>query len=405
MVAEVVATPFQRTPALTARRWRRSSASSHPTQPAAASPRRGPCGLSPRPARPRSRRGLRRHPARRTGRARTRSSPSSRNQAVRLGRALQQIERGRAALDDPVAGHWPAFGRHGKDRVTLRHVLSHRGGFPTTPATLTPERWGDWETRSGRSQPCRSIRPPGTTSAYHHLTQQWVCAELVRRLDGRDVRRLPAGRDHRAARHDRHLRRLPHRREHRVAKLHATDGTTTRGDWMSARHAAAAASRWCPAPAASPPPATWPASTRRWPRAGARRRAHPPAGDGRADARDRGRRRDRPHLRCAGPPRPRVRAGRSGRSTTALARRDEHHAHLLARRLRLLGLLGRRRPGLAMAFLTNGVRRAEATGFEPAISALTGLHVRPLHHASSTSEHTNRLSLLSTKVRLGSRKR
>ncbi len=25
---------------------------------------------------------------------------------------------------------------------------------------------------------------------------------------------------------------------------------------------------------------------------------------------------------------------------------------------------------------------AEATGFEPAISALTGLHVRPLHHAS-----------------------
>jgi hypothetical protein len=42
---------------------------------------------------------------------------------------------------------------------------------------------------------------------------------------------------------------------------------------------------------------------------------------------------------------------------------------------------------------------AEATGFEPAISALTGLHVRPLHHASSTSEHTNRPSLLSTKVR------
>jgi hypothetical protein len=26
---------------------------------------------------------------------------------------------------------------------------------------------------------------------------------------------------------------------------------------------------------------------------------------------------------------------------------------------------------------------AEATGFEPAVSALTGLHVRPLHHASS----------------------
>jgi hypothetical protein len=28
------------------------------------------------------------------------------------------------------------------------------------------------------------------------------------------------------------------------------------------------------------------------------------------------------------------------------------------------------------------IQLAEATGFEPAISALTGLHVRPLHHAS-----------------------
>ena len=27
---------------------------------------------------------------------------------------------------------------------------------------------------------------PGTTSAYHFLTQHWVCAELLRRLDGRE---------------------------------------------------------------------------------------------------------------------------------------------------------------------------------------------------------------------------
>ena len=26
---------------------------------------------------------------------------------------------------------------------------------------------------------------PGAVSAYHFLTQHWVCAELVRRLDGR----------------------------------------------------------------------------------------------------------------------------------------------------------------------------------------------------------------------------
>lgn len=32
---------------------------------------------------------------------------------------------------------------------------------------------------------------------------------------------------------------------------------------------------------------------------------------------------------------------------------------------------------------TMNLADTEATGFEPAISALTGLHVRPLHHASS----------------------
>ena len=50
---------------------------------------------------------------------------------------------------------------------------------------MTPERWGDWAAASGRSRPCRSSYEPGTVSAYHYLTQQWVCAELVRRLDGR----------------------------------------------------------------------------------------------------------------------------------------------------------------------------------------------------------------------------
>ena len=56
----------------------------------------------------------------------------------------QQIERGNAGLDDPVAAHWPAFAQQGKARVTLRHVLSHRGGFPLTPPEVTRERWGDW---------------------------------------------------------------------------------------------------------------------------------------------------------------------------------------------------------------------------------------------------------------------
>src|SRR5215213_9189900 len=52
------------------------------------------------------------------------------------------------------------------------------------------------------------------------------------------------------------------------------------------------------------------------------------------------------------------------------------------------------------------VYQAEATGFEPAISALTGLHVRPLHHASSVPQNTNsafRLSMKRSESEVGSR--
>ena len=96
----------------------------------------------------------------------------------------QQIERGRLGLDEPVAAHWPAFGQCGKTSVLVRHILSHRGGFPTLPAHVTPDVWGDWELVTTAIAAMPLEHPPGT-SAYHQLTQQWVCAELVRRLDGR----------------------------------------------------------------------------------------------------------------------------------------------------------------------------------------------------------------------------
>jgi CubicO group peptidase (beta-lactamase class C family) len=136
----------------------------------------------------------------------------------------QQIERGHLRLDEPVATYWPAFGQNGKDRVLVRHILSHRGGFPTTPAELTPDRWGERDEVLAAVAAMPIEHLPGTVSAYHFLTQHWVCAEVLRRLDGRS--------------YPDYLREevtgplgltdtfvgLPTQREHRVTKLHATDG-------------------------------------------------------------------------------------------------------------------------------------------------------------------------------------
>jgi CubicO group peptidase (beta-lactamase class C family) len=140
----------------------------------------------------------------------------------------QQIERGAAALDDPVAAHWPAFARNGKAGVTLRHVLSHRGGFPLTPPTLTSEHWGDWRWAVRTIEAMPLSYEPGAVSAYHHLTQQWVCAELVHRLGGRAYQDyLRAEITGPLTMNDTFVG-LPLDQEHRAARLHATESADER---------------------------------------------------------------------------------------------------------------------------------------------------------------------------------
>jgi CubicO group peptidase (beta-lactamase class C family) len=98
---------------------------------------------------------------------------------------MQLIERQRASLDAPVAEYWPAFGRHGKEAVTLRHILSHRGGFSDRPERLHWRQWRDPDAVARVMEDLPLEFAPGSGSAYHDVTQQWVCAELVRRIDGR----------------------------------------------------------------------------------------------------------------------------------------------------------------------------------------------------------------------------
>ena len=94
-------------------------------------------------------------------------------------------ERAKVAWDDPVALHWPEFGQQGKEGVTVRHILTHMGGFPETPPELTWDLWQDWETVVRAMDGARPVYEPGTTLAYHSINYGWVVGELARRIDGR----------------------------------------------------------------------------------------------------------------------------------------------------------------------------------------------------------------------------
>jgi len=98
-------------------------------------------------------------------------------------------ERGRIGYDDRVREHWPAFAEAGSEKAeaTVRHVLSHQAGLPYGPLDQEPERWLDWEDAVGAMEALDPTFTPGSTAAYHTLTYGFLVGELVRRVSGQAV--------------------------------------------------------------------------------------------------------------------------------------------------------------------------------------------------------------------------
>jgi CubicO group peptidase (beta-lactamase class C family) len=63
--------------------------------------------------------------------------------------ALQLVDAGLIALDDPIARVWPEFAAEGKEGATLRHALCHRAGVPALRAPLTNDDLWDWDRMAG----------------------------------------------------------------------------------------------------------------------------------------------------------------------------------------------------------------------------------------------------------------
>jgi CubicO group peptidase (beta-lactamase class C family) len=87
------------------------------------------------------------------------------------------IERGQLALDTPLVKVWPEFGKHGKDRVTVRHVLAHRAGFPITPPTLKVTQYADWDVVMRALEDAALSYEPNSAIQYHALTFGWALGE------------------------------------------------------------------------------------------------------------------------------------------------------------------------------------------------------------------------------------
>ncbi|WP_205875384.1 lipase LipE [Mycobacterium camsae] len=103
------------------------------------------------------------------------------------------VEQRVFALDDRVCEYIPSYTSHGKDRTTIRHVLTHSAGvpFPTGPKPDL-RRADDHDYAQEQLGKLRPLYPPGRMHMYHALTWGPLMREIVYAAASKDIRDILA---------------------------------------------------------------------------------------------------------------------------------------------------------------------------------------------------------------------
>jgi len=102
-------------------------------------------------------------------------------------------DRGQIDYDTPVATYWPEFAQAGKERITVRHVLTHSAGLHRMSTLVDgAHRMLDWDYMVDALARARPAYEPGTRHGYHGLTYGWLAGELIRRVSGRPIAQFVA---------------------------------------------------------------------------------------------------------------------------------------------------------------------------------------------------------------------
>jgi CubicO group peptidase (beta-lactamase class C family) len=101
------------------------------------------------------------------------------------------VEKGDVHLDKPVAEYIPEFSRHGKGRITLRHVMSHRAGVPNVPGVkIDLDTAADPKAVMEIICDAKPVSHPGQQLAYHALTMGYIAGAVAEAASGKDLRTL-----------------------------------------------------------------------------------------------------------------------------------------------------------------------------------------------------------------------
>lgn len=97
---------------------------------------------------------------------------------------LQLVASGKISLDEPVTSYWPEFAQAGKDQITTRQLLCHRGGLSAFHQHIANEQIFDWEAMTNALANESPWWEPGQGQGYSPFIYGWALGELIKRTSG-----------------------------------------------------------------------------------------------------------------------------------------------------------------------------------------------------------------------------
>ncbi|MEU7551166.1 serine hydrolase domain-containing protein [Streptomyces sp. NPDC044571] len=97
------------------------------------------------------------------------------------------VQDGVLDLERPVSAYWPEFTGGGKERLTVRQLVSHQAGLLSTPEGFDYEEIADDALIAARLAGQKPYWEPGTAYGYHAFVIGALTGELVRRATGRSL--------------------------------------------------------------------------------------------------------------------------------------------------------------------------------------------------------------------------
>jgi CubicO group peptidase (beta-lactamase class C family) len=100
------------------------------------------------------------------------------------------VERGSFSLDDRVCDYLTDYTGSGKERTTIRHVMTHSAGVPFATGRPDLRRMNDSDYARAQLGELKPIHRPGLMHIYHGLTWGPLIREIVSAATGRNIREI-----------------------------------------------------------------------------------------------------------------------------------------------------------------------------------------------------------------------